>query len=318
MIERNIIYPMSLMPGDTIAILSPAATVKEEYVVGAERRLRELGYRVRIMPAVLGPADGSYASSTESRLRDLRDAFVDDDVKAILCARGGYGAVHLIDEFDKESLRRNPKWIIGYSDISALHAMMRRAGVASIHAPMAKHLSTEPKDDVAVDALLQILRGKTSLTFNIDAHPYNVCGEVNGELRGGNLAVLAGLTGTEFDILTPEEDEEVILFIEDISEAIYSTERMLYNLHLNGALRRIKALIVGQFTETRADKNFESTHSMIHSLLTRLGYGDLPVAFDFPVGHVSHNMPMIEGAQCHIKITPQGVEFTQQINQSNR
>ena len=116
-------------------------------------------------------------------------------------------------------------------------------------------------------------------------------------------------------MLTPEEEEDVVLFIEDISEAIYSTERMLYNLHLNGSLRRIKALIVGQFTETRADKNFESTHSMIHSLLKRLGYGDLPVAFDFPVGHVSHNMPMIEGSQCHIKITPQGVEFTQQINQ---
>lgn len=314
MTEQSVIYPPSLMPGDTIAIVSPATTVKEEYVFGAERRLQEMGYKVRIMPGALGPSDGSYASSAERRLQDLQDAVSDTDIKAILCARGGYGAVHLIEQFDAETLRRNPKWLIGYSDISALHAMMRRAGVASIHAPMAKHLSIEPEDDAAINALSQILSCKDSLTYNLDAHPYNVCGEANGELRGGNLAVLAGLIGTEFDILTPDK-EDVILFIEDISEAIYSTERMLYNLHLNGSLRRIKALIVGQFTETRADKNFESTHSMIHSLLKRLGYGDLPVVFDFPVGHVSHNMPMIEGAQCHIKITPHGVEFTQQINQ---
>ena len=315
MTEQSIIYPPALMPGDTIAIISPATTVKEEYVLGAERRLQELGYKVRIMPGTLGPTDGSYASSAERRLKDLQGAIADADIKAIFCARGGYGAVHLLEQFDAETLRRNPKWLIGYSDISALHAMMRRAGVASIHAPMAKHLSIEPEDDAAINALLQILRGNDSLTYNLDAHPYNVCGEASGELRGGNLAVLAGLIGTEFDMLTPDEEEDVVLFIEDISEAIYSTERMLYNLHLNGGLRRIKALIVGQFTETRADKNFESTHSMIHSLLKRLGYGDLPVVFDFPVGHVSHNMPMIEGAQCHIKITPHGVEFTQQINQ---
>ena len=316
MTEQSVIYPPSLMPGDTIAIVSPATTVKEEYVFGAERRLQEMGYKVRIMPGALGPSDGSYASSAERRLQDLQDAVSDTDIKAILCARGGYGAVHLIEQFDAETLRRNPKWLIGYSDISALHAMMRRAGVASIHAPMAKHLSIESEDDAAINALSQILSCKDSLTYNLDAHPYNVCGEANGELRGGNLAVLAGLIGTEFDILTPDKEEDVILFIEDISEAIYSTERMLYNLHLNGSLRRIKALIVGQFTETRADKNFESTHSMIHSLLKRLGYGDLPVSFDFPVGHVSHNMPMIEGSQCHIKITPHGVEFSQQINQN--
>ena len=189
MTEQSIIYPPALMPGDTIAIISPATTVKEEYVLGAERRLQELGYKVRIMPGTLGPADGSYASSAERRLKDLQDAIADADIKAILCARGGYGAVHLLEHFDTETLRRNPKWLIGYSDISALHAMMRRAGVASIHAPMAKHLSTEPDYDAAINALLQILRGNDSLTYNLDAHPYNVCGEASGELRGGNLAV---------------------------------------------------------------------------------------------------------------------------------
>ena len=157
MTEQSIIYPPALMPGDTIAIISPATTVKEEYVFGAERRLQELGYKVRIMPGTLGPADGSYASSAERRLKDLQNAIADADFKAILCAS-------------------NPKWLIGYSDISALHAMMRRAGVASIHAPMAKHLSTEPEDDAAINALLQILRGNDSLTYNLDAHPYNVCG----------------------------------------------------------------------------------------------------------------------------------------------
>ena len=307
------IFPRPLQKGDSIAILSPATTVKQEYVEGAEERLKKLGYKVKLMPSVLGPADGSYASSMERRLKDLKDALEDSDVRAILCARGGYGAVHLIDKVDTEMLHNDPKWIIGYSDISALHAMMQHAGITSIHAPMAKHLTIEPDDDRSVAALMGILKGDESMTYEVKSHESNVVGEAHGVLRGGNLAVLAGLIGSPYDILTPAEGEDVILFIEDISEAIYSTERMLYHLHLNGALSRIKGLIVGQFTETKADKNFESTHQMIRHRLSEWGLDRVPVAFDFPVGHVSDNMPMVEGAQATLTVSNQGVTLLQKL-----
>lgn len=310
---RPLLKPAPLHPGDTIAILSPATTVKSEYIEGAVKRLTSMGYNVEVMPSASGPADGSYAASEESRMRDLVEAFSRSDIRAVLCARGGYGAVHLIEKISLELLRSDPKWVIGYSDISALHAMMQRAGIVSLHAPMAKHLTIEPSEDYAVLALNQILQGLLPLTYHVEPHSYNVAGKATGVLRGGNLAVLAGLIGTPFDILTPAPDEDMILFIEDISEAIYSTERMLFHLHLNGALSRLRGLIVGQFTETRADKNFADTQSMIHSRLSRFGLEHIPVAFNFPVGHVSNNYPLIEGCRCTLSVCPDKVELIQSL-----
>lgn len=314
MMSKQITFPAPLRKGDTIAIISPATTVKSEYVEAAKCRLERLGYVVKIMPSALGPADGSYASSAQSRLCDLKTALTDHEVKAVLCARGGYGAVHLIDKIDKKIIADNPKWLIGYSDISALHAMMQRAGVASIHAPMAKHLSIESEEDYSLKALLEILQGEPSITYVTPSHHYNVPGDAGGVLRGGNLAVLAGLIATDFDLLTPVDGEEVILFIEDISEAIYSTERMLYHLHLNGALSRIKGLIVGQFTENKADLNFADTHAMIYSRLKDFGLDKIPVAFDYPVGHVSRNFPMVEGARVSLSVGDENVVLRQEMS----
>lgn len=299
--------PRSLQQGDTIAILAPATTIKSEYVAGAGSFLQALGYRIRIMRHTLGPADGTYASSKAFRLTDFIDAYTDPEVRAILCARGGYGTIHLIDHITPELLKSDPKWVIGFSDISAFHAMMHRAGICSLHASMAKHLTLLGRDE-CTENLLQILTKGTEIKYDTDGDSRNIEGKATGKLRGGNLAVLDGLVGTPYDILTPSEGEDVILFIEDIGEAIYRTERMIRRLSLSGALQRYKGIIVGQFTESHPDLNFETTADMLRKRLPEWGVSnETPIAFNFPIGHTDRNLPIIEGCQATLNVSKEHV-----------
>ena len=213
--------PSKLQKGDKIAIVSPATVVKEEYVEGAADYFRQEGYQPIVMPSAKGPAFGSYAATHAARLRDLIDAIENPDIAAILCARGGYGCVHLLDAHRLlAAVKRNPKWIVGFSDVSALHALWLKAGVMSIHGPMAKHITIESSDDPCTESLLNLLSQDPIMDYSVSPSPFNRIGKAKGELRGGNLAVLNGLASTPFDILSVSENEEVILFIEDISEAI--------------------------------------------------------------------------------------------------
>ncbi len=300
------IFPDNLKKGDRIAILSPSSPVKPEYIDGAAEFLISEGFEPVVMPWAKGPASGSYAAAEEQRLRDFLSAWEDRSIRAILCSRGGYGAVHLLRHIPGDLLRRDPKWLIGYSDISALHAMLFNAGVASIHSPMAKHLTEEGPNDISVKALMKILRGDFPIEYNANPHKYNLCGCAEGRLAGGNLAVINGLFGTDYDVI----HEDMILFIEDISEAIYAVERMLYRILFSGGFDKIRGLIIGRFTEYRADKNFSKMEEMIHAFIEREGVGGIPVAFDFPVGHVRENLPLVEGASTILTVTPEGVRLS--------
>lgn len=308
------IIPPYLNPGDTIAIISPATEVKREYVEGAARHIYRRGYTPLVMPGANGPACGSFASTAEQRIADLRDTVADQAVKAVLCSRGGYGCVHLLPSLPIDFVRDNPTWIIGFSDVSALHALWHRAGVASIHAPMAKHLTIEPFHDRCSEAIFNILSGDTTMDYHVPAHPFNRHGEACGILRGGNLAVLNGLAATPYDILHADDTADIILFIEDISEAIYAVERMLTRLILSGTLYKIKGLIVGQFTEYRPDRNHESMEHMIDALLTRHRISGIPVVFGFPVGHVTLNYPLIEGAEVILRVDDNGTTLKSNSN----
>lgn len=301
--ERHIIIPGSLAPGDRIAIISPATIVKAEYIDGAAARLRDEGFDPVVMPHAKGPASGTYASSAEHRLADFRAAWENPEIRAVLCARGGYGCVHLIPELDTAFLRDNAKWLIGFSDVSALHAMLLHTGVASIHGPMAKHIALESADDYCSQALYRILREGLPIEYYSPPHPFDSFGEAAGTLVGGNLAVLNGLAATPYDVFDRALHEDTILFIEDISEAIYAMERMVRRLILSGTIGHLKGLILGQFTDYRPSANFPDMETMLHSLL-----GDLkiPVAYSFPVGHVSDNVPLVCGASATLSVTPEG------------
>lgn len=310
MIPKDITFPRPLQPGDKVAILSPATEVKEEYVDGAAAFLRKYGYEPVVMSGAKGPACGTYASTLDERLENLESALSDSQIRAILCARGGYGAVQLISRIPAAAIKADPKWLIGFSDISALHAMMLRAGVASIHAPMAKHLTEEEDGEESIEALLGILEEGLPTGYCLEADPRNSTGEARGRLRGGNLAVLNGLAQTPFDLLYPADGEDVILFVEDISEAVYAVERIFWRLHLSGALGRIKGLIIGQFTEYRPDKNFETMEDMLDARLSEWGVKErIPVVFGFPAGHVQRNLPLVEGAWTTLRVLPDGVEL---------
>lgn len=284
-----------------IAIVSPATVVKKEYVDGCAEWIRRQGWEPVVMPHACGPADGTYAASFAQRLSDLETAFLDKEIDAIICARGGYGCVHLIEHFSQSMLRENAKLIVGFSDVSALHAMMWHAGIPSLHAPMAKHLTLHP-DDVCSRQIAAALRGEKLEPIEFTAADGCIDGEARGQLRGGNFAVLDGLAATRFDMFQIAPDEDVILFMEDIAEPIYKVERMLYRLHLSGTLRRCKGMIFGQFTEYKPDKNFETMEEMISRRLYEWGYCNRPIVFGFPCGHVDNNRPLMCGGEYNLRI----------------
>lgn len=290
------IFPEPLKKGDKIAIVSPASSIRPEYVDGACRVITQMGFEPVVGMHCKGKF-GGYSGTVEERLADFLTALNYDAVKAILCSRGGYGAVHLLEFLDGNEIFANAKWLIGFSDISALHAAMWEAGVVSVHASMAKHLAQFGAENDATKILFDVLQGVLP-KYEVPSHPYNVLGEAEGYVMGGNMAVLSGLIDTDYDLL--REVKGGILFIEDIGEPIYKVERMLYNLQLSDVLPRLKGLIVGRFTEYQSpDGNGETMEQMIRRMVAPY---DFPVAFDFPVGHIDENVPMLEGAIAHLSV----------------
>ncbi len=299
------LFPDNLKRGDKIAILSPASIVKAEYIDSAAEYIYSKGYEPLVMPHAKGPASGSYSASLNDRLSDILTAWKSPDIKGVLCSRGGYGAVHLLKMIPGELLRANPRWLIGFSDISALHALSFSQGVASIHGPMTRHWHESGKE---AEFLFDILQSGKMPEYEFKNHtsdsiPQNIPGKAKGTLIGGNLAVLNGLSATPYDMLAAPLYKDCILFIEDIAEPIYKIERIMYRLFLQGVLGKLKGLIAGAFTESNPDRNFKSTEQMIARFLKEHGLANIPVAFGAPIGHIEGNMPVIEGAEVTFEVT---------------
>lgn len=293
-------YPVPLKKGDTVAIVSPASIIDPVLVEKAAATLTLSGYNVHIGKHALG-ASGSYSGTVDERLEDITTALLDPQVRAILCSRGGYGCVHLLDRLAALDFNADPKWLIGFSDVSALHALLASRGIVSIHGSMAKALALYPHSSPFNAMLLDMLGGdRPALTF--DPHPYNHNGETTGRMLGGNLAVLQALISTPYDIF-----DDAILFIEDVAEPIYKIERILYQLRLAGRLDRLRGLIIGQFTLYNPDKNFTDIYDMVSPLVSGLG---IPVAFNAPIGHIPGNMPILHGAEATLTVTPASSQIT--------
>ena len=312
-VDKDLFYPAPLKKGDTIAIISPASVVKEEYVFGAISRLKERGYNPVLMKHAIGHEIGSFSATKSERLMDLFEALEDPQIKAILCSRGGYGCCQLLANFSFGMIFHNPKWLIGFSDISARHALWYNSGIASIHGPMAKHLATMPYDDPCTEALFNMLENSGRFDYTVAPHKYNQIGKATGTLRGGNLAVLTDLADTPYDILNSSNDRNkdgVILFFEDIAEPIYKVNRMLWRMILNGSLTMVKGIIFGRFTEYRADKNYDTMEDMIHELIEHsIVPPNIPIVYNFPVGHTDINYPLTEGAKVELEVTETSVRL---------
>lgn len=288
------IRPLSLKVGDKIAIVSPAGAIRDHSIVEkAAQTLRSWGLEPVISPRTLS-RNGYYAGSRQERTEEMLNAIVDDSIKAILCSYGGFGCIHLIEDVAK-AIKESPKWIIGMSDCCVLHAACSAAGIESLHASQCRHLAEFPTSEHVAN-IRRILFGDLP-QYQLKPHPLNITGHREGVISGGNMSVLCSLLRTPYDIFRPGN----ILFIEDINEPIYRIERMLQNLKLAGILQQSQALIIGVFTDTKEHTAFGGTlYEIIHRIVSDC---NIPVCFNFPVGHGAVNMPVIEGAKAIIEIT---------------
>ncbi|MEG1585956.1 MAG: LD-carboxypeptidase [Bacteroidales bacterium] len=287
-------YPASLLPGDTICILSPAGKIDPELIERAASVLTRWGLRPQIS-AYAADSHGRFASLRENRLHDFQNALLNPEVKAIFCSRGGYGAVQLLEDIAPEMIRNNPKWLVGYSDITLLHAAFSRSEIISLHAPMAKQLAEHPDDEISGLIKAVLFGGRPK--YRVSSHELNRCGTASGRVVGGNLSVLSGLRGTPYDY----SYDGAILFLEDIAEPLYKIDRMLYNLRLGGVFDRISGLVVGQFSDCPEDLSMEGTlYERIREMVKSYHF---PVCFDFPCGHVDFNVPLPVGANATFEVT---------------
>ena len=298
--QLQMVMPATLKASDTIAIVSPSSTPDSMTVVKGCQTLREWGYVPVVGPHALNSYHG-FAGTADERAADLLWALRDSTVKAIMCSRGGDGAVQVLRRIPLEEFRNHPKWIMGFSDATALHSAEVSAGVMSIHSSMCDGISAKGERN-AVNAILQRLVQGELPSYQVPAHPMNQPGKTEGILVGGNLSVMCGLAGSEYDFLN-RADEGLILFFEDTGEGMSKVDRMLHQLEIRGILSRLKGIIVGHFSKYKSpESGFADMYEMLHEYLQHY---DIPVCYDFPVGHHSGlNYPMVEGCRIKLSVGP--------------
>lgn len=294
-----------LNKGDKITIVSPAGRINSDYVKSAKNLLTILGYKVSISPFCLAE-HYNFSSNDENRLSDLQNAINDVECKAILCSRGGYGLIKILDKLNLTQMIENPKWLIGYSDITNLHLVLNKKGIKSIHGPMAKSFHDE-SNSTTIIGLLDTLNGIFP-SYKFNSNKLNKLGSTEAQLIGGNLSIIYSLQGTPYEIDTKDK----ILFIEDLNEYLYHLDRIMINLKLSGKLSHLKGLIVGGFTDMKDnDSPFgKSAYEIISEHVSEFNY---PVCFDFPAGHIKNNQSLVLGQNYRFSVNKNGCELNAKI-----
>ena len=275
--------PPYLSAGATIGMVCPSGYLGLENVQNCITTFESRGYKIKLGKTV-GHQFNYFAGTDAERLADLQQMLDDDSIDAILCGRGGYGLSRIIDQIDFTKFIKHPKWIIGFSDITVLHAhIYSRYGIATIHAPMAAAFNHSLSPNPYTNSLFTALVG-TPLSYSTTTFPLNKKGHITGELIGGNLTIIAHLTGS----VSAFDTKGKILFIEDIGEHLYNVDRMLYQLKRSGALQDLKGLIVGGFTDMK-DTTIPFGATIQEIIYAHVKEYNYPVCFDFPVSHDTEN-----------------------------
>ncbi len=293
--KRKMKTPPYLKKGDTVAIVAPAGVLlnRESVINSAKELLMSWGLKVVYGKKMFCKAN-HFAGTDEERAKDFQEALDNSEIKAIWCARGGYGSVRIIDRLDFTAFKKNPKWMIGYSDITVFHNHVHNLGVETIHAMMASSLQDAPAGiPYTISSFKKALFGE-QLTYTIPSSNYNRVGEVEGQLVGGNLAILTSMLGSESQIST----ENKILFIEEIGEYAYAIDRMLQSLQRAKYFTNVKGIIVGNIS--RVTQNATSWGSTIEELILKAIPSPIPVLFDFPAGHEPDNRALIMGREIQL------------------
>lgn len=296
--NNKLIKPPYLKAGDTIAIVATAGIIKDKSPILKAKELAESwGLKVIIGKNTFNQTN-HFAGTDQERLNDFQAALDNKNVKAIWCARGGYGTVRIIDAADFSNFKKNPKWIIGYSDITVLHSHLHNLGFETLHAILGTSMDfNEEKNKPSIASFKKALFGEP-LTYSVKESNYNKMGHVKGQLVGGNLSILQSLLGSKSSINTDNK----ILFIEEIGEYHYQIDRMLYALKRAGYFDNCKGLIVGGMTKIR--KNTTPWGQTIEELILDITKEyDFPILFDFPAGHDVENNALILGREVDLYVT---------------
>ncbi len=298
--------PPYLKPGDMIGITSPAGYITREGIIPAATVLQQWGYKIRV-GFTIGKRDHTFGGTDAERLSDMQAMLDDPQIKAIMCARGGYGSVRIVDGLNWERFKANPKWIIGFSDITVLHShVQKNMGIASIHSKMCNSFpeiwaNADPLQKATIESINRALSGDR-MEYTAPFSNYNRTGTAKGLLVGGNLKTLESLAGTASDIATDGK----ILFLEDTGEYLYSVDRMFWSLKRTGKLSRLAGLIVGGI-KVKQDDPSEYFGQTIYDIITNKikGY-KYPVCFDFPVGHQIDNFALKCGVAHELSVQSAG------------
>ena len=304
--DRDFEIPPYLSPGDLIGIMAPAGYISLEDIQPAVQKLNEWGYKVRVGNTI-GLRQNSFAGSDEQRLQDLQYMLDDSSLKAILCARGGYGLIRIIDKINWQRFSRNPKWIIGFSDVTTLHChISSRLGIATIHSKMCNSFPknwnlADEVQKATIESINNCLTGK-QLSYNAPHNTANKPGQCKGLLVGGNLKTIESLLGSSSDLKTKNK----ILFLEDTGEYLYSLDRMFCTLLRSGKLSSLSGLIIGGFKTKKDDEGEEFGKTVEEIITEKTASFNYPVAFNFPVGHQKENFALKCGCSYKMVVDASG------------
>jgi muramoyltetrapeptide carboxypeptidase len=300
--DKPIIIPKYLKSGDVIGITCPAGFITDKEIQSAVQQMQNWGFKIRIGDTV-NKKDFTFGGTDEERAKDFQQMLDDDSINAIMCARGGYGSIRIIDKLDFSNFALHPKWIIGFSDITVIHSHLNRNfNIASIHSKMCNSFPDDwsKAEPTQIDSILSIRQALVGdkMKYNVAANTNNKTGTAEGELVGGNLKTLESLAGSKSDIKTNGK----ILFVEDTGEYLYSIDRMFWNLKRTGKLSELKGLIIGGFKAKPDDPGEDFGKTLYDIVLEKIKEYDYPVCFDFPVGHQKNNFALKGGVKHQLLI----------------
>lgn len=294
------IYPPALRQGDTVALVATARKNILPNLQPAIELLKSWGLEV-LLGQTIGLDNHQLAGTDAQRAADMQQQLENPKVKAIWCVRGGYGTVRMIDLVDFSPLAKQPKWIIGFSDVTVLHAHLHQLGFASVHGIMP--VNVEKASPEAVESLRKCLFNEP-LRYELPYQQENQLGEVTGELIGGNLSILYSLMGTASQL----DGEGKILFIEDLDEYLYHLDRMCMGLKRSGLFANLKGVVVGSFTQMH-DNEIPWGKSAYEILAEHLSPLNIPIAYHFPAGHLADNRALPFGKKVKLRVALSGTEL---------
>ena len=287
------ISPQALEAGDTIAIISTARKISKKELEPAIQEITSRGFKVHLGKNLF-KKDHQFSGTDAQRAEDLQCCLDSPHIKAILCARGGYGTVRIIDQIDFNKFKKSPKWVCGYSDVTVLHNKISALGIESLHSTMPINFATNTT--ASLNSLFDLLKGE-STTYETGAHRFNKPGQAEGILTGGNLSMIYSQCGSDSSLRT----DGAILFLEDLDEYLYHIDRMMCNLKRNGYFDKLSGVIIGSMTDMN-DNTIPFGHTAEEIIHHHFADYNFPVCYGFPAGHIDHNRTLVLGRKVLLNV----------------